>query len=109
MFTELAKYDDRVGTDYCTPFCIFCGKNYSSLADSAMYEILYTLYHIYNKDTGVEDLREVIIMKQDIMTAATEYVVFDLEWNRPPTRYRSKKNGVKLNGEIVQIGAIKLN
>ena len=43
------------------------------------------------------------------MTEATEYVVFDLEWNRPTTRYRAKKNGVKLKGEIVQIGAIKLN
>lgn len=48
-------------------------------------------------------------MKKSIMTDATEYVVFDLEWNRPTTRYRAKNNGVKLNGEIIQIGAIKLN
>lgn len=48
-------------------------------------------------------------MKQNIRTEATEYVVFDLEWNRPTTRYRAKRNGVKLKGEIVQIGAIKLN
>ena len=48
-------------------------------------------------------------MKETKMTEATEYVVFDLEWNRPTTRYRAKNNGVKLKGEIIQIGAIKLN
>ena len=48
-------------------------------------------------------------MKKNIITDATEYVVFDLEWNRPTTRYRAKNNGVKLKGEIIQIGAIKLN
>ena len=37
------------------------------------------------------------------------YVVFDLEWNTPETRYRKEQNNVRLNGEIVQIGAVKVN
>ena len=37
------------------------------------------------------------------------YVVFDLEWNMPITRYRKVQNDVKLNAEIVQIGAVMVN
>lgn len=43
------------------------------------------------------------------ITSNTVYIVFDLEWNQSTTKYRARKNGVKLTGEIVQIGAIKLN
>lgn len=35
------------------------------------------------------------------------YIIMNLEWNYPETRYRSVENGVKLNGEIIQIGAVK--
>lgn len=37
------------------------------------------------------------------------YIVMDLEFNRPNTPYRSEKNGVRLNDEIIEIGAVKLN
>lgn len=37
------------------------------------------------------------------------YIVMDLEFNYPQTRYRSERNGVRLNEEITEIGAVKLN
>ena len=39
------------------------------------------------------------------------YIVFDMEWNQPmcAAQPQKGKNGVKLSGEIMQIGAIKLN
>lgn len=39
------------------------------------------------------------------------YIVFDMEWNQPmcAAQPQKGKNGVKLAGEIMQIGAIKLN
>ncbi|MBQ6622622.1 MAG: exonuclease domain-containing protein [Mogibacterium sp.] len=38
-----------------------------------------------------------------------ERVVFDLEWNYPHTRYREEQNGTRLSGEIIQIGAVKID
>ena len=37
------------------------------------------------------------------------YIIFDLEWNTPITRYRERRNGADLHGEIIQIGAVKTN
>ncbi len=37
------------------------------------------------------------------------YIVLDLEWNQPLTRERLVTEPVKLRGEIVQIGAVKLD
>ncbi len=37
------------------------------------------------------------------------YIVMDLEFNYPETRYRSERNGVRLNEEITEIGAVKLD
>ena len=39
------------------------------------------------------------------------YIVFDMEWNQPmcAAQPMKNKNGVKLSGEIMQIGAIKLD
>ncbi len=37
------------------------------------------------------------------------YIVFDLEWNQPLIKEDKINEPVKLNGEIIQIGAIKLN
>lgn len=38
-----------------------------------------------------------------------EYIVLDFEWNNPEKRGRLVKNPVVLHGEIIQIGAVKLN
>ena len=38
-----------------------------------------------------------------------EYVVFDLEWNQPENKKRTIKYPIRLSGEIIQIGAVKLN
>ncbi len=37
------------------------------------------------------------------------YIVMDLEFNYPATRFRSEQNGIRLTQEIIQIGAVKLN
>lgn len=37
------------------------------------------------------------------------YIVMDLEFNYPETRYRSERNGVRLYEEITEIGAVKLD
>lgn len=37
------------------------------------------------------------------------YIVMDLEFNYPETRYRSERNGIRLNEEITEIGAVKLD
>jgi DNA polymerase III, alpha subunit (gram-positive type) len=37
------------------------------------------------------------------------YVVMDLEWNQSITKYRATRNGVRLSGEIVEIGAVRVN
>ena len=37
------------------------------------------------------------------------YVVMDLEWNQSNTRYRAKRNGIRLSGEIVEIGAVRVD
>ncbi len=39
----------------------------------------------------------------------TSYIVLDLEFNYPNTRFRSEKNGVVLHEEIIEFGAVKLN
>ncbi len=40
----------------------------------------------------------------------TNYIVFDMEWNQPPCAAAMKtRNGIELHGEIIQIGAVKLN
>lgn len=40
---------------------------------------------------------------------ALNYIVMDLEWNQSNTRYRAERNGVRLEGEIVEIGAVRVN
>ena len=41
---------------------------------------------------------------------STEYIVIDLEWNQPPcVAALRERNGVLLHGEIIQIGAVKMN
>ena len=39
------------------------------------------------------------------------YIVFDMEWNQPMCASQPQKgrNGVKLSGEIMQIGAVRLS
>ena len=37
------------------------------------------------------------------------YIVMDLEFNYPNTRFRSEHNGVILHEEIIEIGAVKLD
>ena len=39
------------------------------------------------------------------------YIVFDMEWNQPmcAAQPRQGRNGVKLSGEIMQIGAVRLD
>ena len=37
------------------------------------------------------------------------YIVMDLEWNQSATRYRAERNNIRLEGEIVQIGAVRVN
>lgn len=37
------------------------------------------------------------------------YVVMDLEWNQPRNKWRVHENGVKLNGEIIEIGAARIS
>ncbi len=37
------------------------------------------------------------------------YVVMDLEWNQSATRYRAERNGIRLSGEIVEIGAVRVD
>ena len=37
------------------------------------------------------------------------FVVMDLEWNQSINTYVAESNGIRLHGEIVQIGAVKLN
>ncbi len=38
------------------------------------------------------------------------YIILDMEWNQPFSREVTKvRNGIKLVGEIIQIGAVKLN
>ena len=37
------------------------------------------------------------------------YIVLDLEWNQPIYKKSTIKNPVLLKGEIIQIGAVKLN
>lgn len=37
------------------------------------------------------------------------YIIFDLEWNQPPTEEATITTPLYLTGEIVQLGAVKLN
>ena len=37
------------------------------------------------------------------------YIIFDLEWNQPPDPVSMIQQPVYLTGEIVQIGAVKLD
>ncbi len=37
------------------------------------------------------------------------YIVFDMEWNQPSSPAKLIKHPVKLHGEIIQIGAVRLN
>lgn len=38
------------------------------------------------------------------------YIVFDMEWNQPPCASAIKtRNGIELHGEIIQIGAVKMD
>ena len=39
----------------------------------------------------------------------TNYIVMDLEFNYPNTRFRSERNGTVLHEEIIEIGAVKLD
>ena len=38
-----------------------------------------------------------------------KYIVLDMEWNRPLSKQKQVKEPVVLKGEIIQIGAVKLN
>ncbi len=38
-----------------------------------------------------------------------EYIVMDLEWNMPENKYGRVKRPIRLDGEIIQIGAVKLD
>ena len=38
-----------------------------------------------------------------------EYIILDLEWNQPVSRSRMVKSPIRLSGEIIQIGAVKVN
>lgn len=38
-----------------------------------------------------------------------EYIILDLEWNQPISRSRMVKSPIRLSGEIIQIGAVKVN
>lgn len=38
-----------------------------------------------------------------------EYIVLDLEWNQPVSKWRTITSPVRLSGEIIQIGAVKVN
>lgn len=38
-----------------------------------------------------------------------DYIIMDLEWNQSSTRYRAERNGVRLSGEIIEIGAVRVN
>ena len=38
-----------------------------------------------------------------------EYIVLDLEWNQPVSKWRTVTSPVRLRGEIIQIGAVKVN
>lgn len=37
------------------------------------------------------------------------YIVLDMEWNQPYSKYKKHPGGVELRGDIIQIGAVKLN
>ena len=37
------------------------------------------------------------------------YIVMDLEFNYPATRFRDVQNGIRLSQEIIEFGAVKLN
>ena len=37
------------------------------------------------------------------------YVIFDLEWNQPPVETAVVTEPVYLEGEIIELGAVKLN
>lgn len=37
------------------------------------------------------------------------YIIFDLEWNQPPTPEAAVTDPLYISGEIIQIGAVKLN
>lgn len=37
------------------------------------------------------------------------YIVLDLEWNMPENSHRRVRSPITLNGEIIQIGAVKLD
>ena len=43
------------------------------------------------------------------MSNYSNYIVMDLEFNFPNTRFRSERNGVVLHQEIIEIGAVKLD
>ena len=38
-----------------------------------------------------------------------EYIILDLEWNQPVSRSRMIKSPIRLSGEIIQMGAVKVN
>ncbi len=38
-----------------------------------------------------------------------DYIIFDLEWNQPPTPEAAVTEPMYVSGEIIQIGAVKLN
>ena len=43
------------------------------------------------------------------MLSTNHYIVMDLEFNYPNTRFRSERNGFVLHQEIIEIGAVKLD
>ena len=69
-------------------------------------------FYFFTKNTEISfnlcyNMFCIITIEEEIMA----YIVFDMEWNQPmcAAQPMKGKNGVKLSGEIMQIGAIKLN
>lgn len=38
-----------------------------------------------------------------------QYIVLDLEWNQAPSREKTVTTPVRLSGEIIQIGAVRVS
>lgn len=60
----------------------------------------------------VDILYDIIIAKRGkliLRQKDMDYIIFDLEWNQPPVENEIVTHPVFLTGEIIEIGAVKLN
>lgn len=55
-------------------------------------------------DIIIAKRRKLILRQKDM-----DYIIFDLEWNQPPVENEIVTHPVFLTGEIIEIGAVKLN